>query len=145
MANAAKIDIQGVQWELKDQNARNRIAVLEEAISVKDLQDIKINMKSGYTATTKDIYAHYSVGKIHFMTLRIDNLAGSNIGTSVTANIGSINLYPKKETSFLLNDYMNRAILRCYLFTDGTIAVGESVGVVSGSNSCYGELIFAEE
>ena len=29
MANAAKIDIQGVQWELKDQNARDRIATLE--------------------------------------------------------------------------------------------------------------------
>lgn len=29
MANVAKIDIQGVQWELKDQNARDKISVLE--------------------------------------------------------------------------------------------------------------------
>ena len=145
MTDVKIIDIDNEQWNIKDQEARNRITILEEAVSVKDLQDVAIKMKSGYTATTKDIYAHYSVGKIHFMTIRIDNLAGANIGTSVTANIGSINLYPKKETSFILNDYMNRAILRCYLFTDGTIAVGESVGVKSGSNSCYGELIFAEE
>lgn len=145
MADAKIIDIDNVQWNIKDQEARNRIAALEEAVSVKDLPNVVIKMKSGYTATTKDIYAHYSVGKIHFMTIRIDNLAGANIGTSVTANIASINLYPKKETSFILNDYMDKAILRCYLFTDGTIAVGESVGVTPGSNSCYGELIFAEE
>ena len=144
MADVKIVDIDTSQWNIKDQEARNRITALEEAVSVKDLQDIKINMKSGYTATTKNIYAHYSVGKIHFMTLRIDNLAGANIGTSATANVASINLYPKKETSFILSDYMNRAILRCYLYTDGTIVVGESVGVTSGSNSCYGELIFAE-
>ena len=145
MADVKIIDIDNEQWNMKDQEARNKIAILEEAVSVKDLQNVVIKMKSGYTATTKDIYAHYSVGKIHFMTVRIDNLAGNNIGTGGTANIASINLYPKKETSFILNDYMNRAILRCFLFTDGTIAVGESVGVISGSNSCYGELIFAEE
>lgn len=145
MADVKTVDIDGSQWSMKDQEARNRIAALEEAVSVKDLPNVVIKMKSGYTATTKDIYAHYSVGKIHFMTIRIDNLAGANIGTSITANIASINLYPKKETSFILNDYMDKAILRCCLFTDGTIAVGESVGVTPGSNSCYGELIFAEE
>lgn len=144
MADVKIVDIDNVQWNMKDQEARNRIANLEEAVSVKDLQNVAIKMNSGYTATIKDIYAHYSVGKIHFMTVRFDNLAGTNIGTGATANIASINLYPKKETSFILNDFMNRAILRCCLFVDGTIAVGESIGVTSGSNSCYGELIFAE-
>ena len=33
MANVAKIDIQGVQWELKDQEARNRIAALETEVN----------------------------------------------------------------------------------------------------------------
>ena len=144
MADVKTVDIDGSQWSMKDQEARNKIANLEEAVSVKDLKNVEIKMKSGYTATTKDIYAHYSVGKIHFMTVRIDNLTGTHIGTGATANIASISLYPKKETSFILYDYMNRTILRCILFTDGTIAVGESVGVISGSNSCYGELIFAE-
>ena len=145
MQDVKIVDIDNVQWNMKDQEARNKIAILEEAVSVKDLQDVVIKMKSGYTATTKDIYAHYSVGKIHFMTIRFDNLSGSNVGTGATANVASINLYPKKETTFILYDYMNKAILRCYLYTDGTIAVGESLGVVQGNNSCYGELIFAEE
>ena len=144
MADAKIIDIDNVQWNIKDQEARNRIAALEEAVSVKDLPDVVINMKSGYTSLTRMAYNHYSVGKIHFMTLRFDNLAGLNIGTGATANIATINLLPKKETTFILYDYMNKAILRCFLYTDGTIAVGESVGAISGNNSCYGELIFAE-
>ena len=43
MANAAKIDIQGVQWELKDQNARDRITALEEnnATNKTDIQNLK--------------------------------------------------------------------------------------------------------
>lgn len=49
MANAAKIDIQGVQWELKDQNARNRIATLEEdnitnKTNIQNLQNSKLNI-----------------------------------------------------------------------------------------------------
>ena len=49
MANAAKIDIQGVQWELKDQNARNRIATLEEdnttnKTNIQNLQNSKMNI-----------------------------------------------------------------------------------------------------
>ena len=49
MANAAKIDIQGVQWELKDQNARNRIATLEEdnttnKTNIQNLQNEKMNI-----------------------------------------------------------------------------------------------------
>lgn len=35
MANATKIDIQGVQWELKDQEARNRITTLETKTTIK--------------------------------------------------------------------------------------------------------------
>lgn len=145
MADVKIVDIDNEQWNMKDQEARNKIAILEEAVSVKDLQDAVINMKSGYTSSIKMAYNHYSVGKIHFMTLRFDNLAGINIGTSATANIATINLYPKKETTFILYDYMNKAVLRCFLYTDSTIAVGESLGVISGNNSCYGELIFAEE
>ena len=38
MANAAKIDIQGVQWELKDQNARDRIAEMEQKKHIKITQ-----------------------------------------------------------------------------------------------------------
>ena len=35
MAEVAKIDIDGIQWDIKDQNARDRIATLEEKTTVK--------------------------------------------------------------------------------------------------------------
>ena len=49
MAEVAKIDIDGVQWDIKDQNARDRIAALEEKTTVKitkkiDEQALKMNL-----------------------------------------------------------------------------------------------------
>ena len=41
MADVAKIDIDGIQWDIKDQNARDRIAILEEKTTVKIT--VKIN------------------------------------------------------------------------------------------------------
>lgn len=145
MAEVHIVDIDGEQWDIKDLPLTARVAALEEAVTVKDLPDVPINMNSGYTCSELGVFGHYKVGKIHFLNIRFNNLAGNNIGTSVTANVATIGLYPKKVTSFLLNDYRAPAILRCYLNTDGTIAVGESVGVQSGNNDCYGQLIFAEE
>lgn len=145
MAEVHIVDIDSVQWDIKDLPLTQRVAALEEAMTVKDLPDVEINMQPGYTVAEKQVYEHYKVGKIHFMIMRFDNLAGTNIGTSITANIAEIDLHPKKVTTFLLNDYRGPAILRCNLYPNGIISVSESVGVTSGANNCYGELIFAEE
>ena len=144
MAEVAKIDIDGVQWDIKDQVARDKIAALEESIAVQDLEDVNIEMNVGFTATTANMTFHYKVGKIHFMRVELKNISGGNIGTTQTNIIGVINLHPKKKTSFLLYDYENSSILRCQLAPDGTVGIGESKGVVQGNNVCYGELIFAE-
>lgn len=145
MAEVHIVDIDGERWDMKDLPLTQRVTILEEAMTVKDLPDVVINMQPGYTAAEKQAFEHYKVGKIHFMNVRFENLAGINIGTYATANVAKIDLHPKKVTSFFLNDYKAPAILRCYLYPDGTLAIGESVGVTSGNNSCYGELIFAEE
>ena len=49
MAEVAKIDIDGIQWDIKDQNARNRIAILEEdnttnKANIQKLQNDKMNI-----------------------------------------------------------------------------------------------------
>lgn len=49
MADVTKIDIDGIQWDIKDQNARDRIATLEEKTTVKitkkiDKEKIKMNL-----------------------------------------------------------------------------------------------------
>lgn len=145
MADISKIDIDGVQWNIKDQDARNRIVTLEENASVQDIVTEYIDLKQGYTAQLAIADFHYKVGKIHFINMRLQNIKGTYIGTSSTANIGLLNIRPKKMTTFLLYDYINKAILRCYIDKDGSICLGESLGVAQGNNDCFGELIFAEE
>ena len=144
MADVKIVDIDNVQWNIKDQEARGKIAILENLFITEDLPDVEIKLNTGYTAMDIQGYAHYKIGKIHFVTFLIRELAGNAIGTGNTAIIATTNLRPKKETSFIMNDYKNKAMLRCYVNTDGTFAVAESMGSVSGSNTSYGELIFAE-
>lgn len=144
MAEVKIIDIDGVQWEMKDQTARNKIANLEENNTTKDLPDITVNLKEGYEAVSTTIKQHYSYGKIHFALITFINIKGNNIGTGITTHIASLNVHTKKSTTFLMNDYKNKATLRCSISPDGTLSIEESVGVISGDNICFGELIFAE-
>ena len=144
MQDVRIVDIDNVQWNIKDQEARNRITNLENLFITEDLPDVVIELNTGYTAMEVRSYAHYKIGKIHFVTFLIRELAGPAIGTGNTAYIATTNLRPKKETSFIMNDYKNKAMLRCYVEPDGRLAVAESMGSKSGSNTSYGELIFAE-
>ena len=144
MAEVKIIDIDGVQWEMKDQTARDEITTLKENNTTKDLPDIHITLKEGYEVTSASIAQHYSYGKIHFALINFINIKGNNIGTSSTTYVASLNIYPKKSTTFLMNDYKNKAILRCSIAPDGTLSIEESTGVISGDNVCYGEIIFAE-
>lgn len=144
MAEVKTINIDGVQWEMKDQTARNKIANLEKNNTTEDLQDIHITLKEGYEAQGISISDHYSYGKIHFASIRLLNIKGEYLGTTRTAFIASLNIYPKKTTTFLMYDYRNKAILRCFIEPDGTLAIGESEGLILGDNDSLGEIIFAE-
>ena len=145
MADVKIVDIDGSQWNMKDQVARDKITALEENFITQDLADAEITMNEGYTSELAVLRSHYKIGKIHFAIMQINNIKGKDIGTSVTANIGHINIKPKKSTSCLLNDYRNNVIIRSSIANDGTITMDESVGLIQGNNTCLGELIFVEE
>ena len=138
------LEIDGTQWEIQDVEARNKIAELTESIIAQDLEDIKINLNPGYTASEASLIRHYKVGKIHFMDVRLVDINGTNIGTTLTAELGFINIHPKKTTNFLLFEYRNNKTIRCYIESTGEIGVAESPGITQGNNYCVGELIFAE-
>src|SRR5574344_1589076 len=144
MADVTTIDIDNVQWNMKDQEARNRIAELEKSLIPQSLDDVRITLNEGYSAALAVLRSHYKIGKIHFAIVQIDNISGQHIGTSVTANIGRINIKPVKTTSCLLNDYHNSIVVRSSVANDGTITIDESVGLVQGDNVCLGQLIFTE-
>lgn len=145
MADVKIIDIDSEQWNMKDQYARDHITTLENIVQTKDLNNLTLSLRSGYTSGLRQLINHYAFGKIHFVQIRVDAIAGANIGTSATAFAFTSNLKPKKQTTFLMYDYVSARILRCWVEPSGDISIGESVGVTSGNNSCYGEVIWAEE
>ena len=78
MEEVAKIDIDGVQWDIKDQNARNRIVALEEdnttnKANIQKLQNDKMNIIAeeinvdlntlGNSAFTNGTVKYFKVGK----------------------------------------------------------------------------------
>lgn len=144
MADVKAIDIDGEQWGIKDETARDRIAVLEDSLSTKDLPDAKITMKNGYTCTSANIYNCYKAGKIIFARLRIENLSGDGVGSTKDIIIAYTNLTPKKQTTFIARDYITPATIRCYLSHNGDLNLGESNGIKNGNNVIIGEIIFAE-
>lgn len=144
MADVKVIDIDNEQWNIKDQVAREKITNIEKDIVTKDLPEVTINLKEGYTATSLVSKSHYSYGKIHFVYLKFEDINGNNVGTNYSVEIASSDMYPKKETTFMMYDFRSRAILRCLLDINGSIYIAESKGIISGNNECYGELIFAE-
>ena len=144
MADASIIDIGGVQWNIKDKEARDKITVIEDFLTTKLLPNPTFIRNPNYSWTSFQLYNHYSFGKIHFIYIRLQNVKGDNIGSTNSARLGLLSIKPVKETSFLLFDYVNGRALRCYLDVDGYFTIGESNGVSSGNNVCFGELIFAE-
>ena len=144
MADASIIDIGGVQWNVKDREARDKIASIEDLLTVKVLPAPNFNKNPNYSWSSFQFMNHYSFGKIHFIYFRWQNISGANIGTTNSARLGIIDLLPVKETAFMMFDYVNGRIMRCYLEETGYIVIGESNGVSSGNNICFGELIFAE-
>lgn len=144
MALVKIVDIDGVQWEMKDQTARDKIADIEKNISTEDLPNAQITIKEGYTCKSMAIANHYKVGKIHFAYVIIDNLSGEYIGTDGTVQIAHTNLMPKKYTTFILRDAVTKATIRCALEADGSLYISESNGINNGANTIRGELIFAE-
>ena len=144
MADVRMIDIDGELWNIKDQDARIKIAAIEEDIFPQDLQDIQVTMKDGYTCKLIFISNHYKVGKIHFASIMIENLSGDSIGTIRTANVAVMNLKAKRHTEFILRDYLAPATVNCSLEEDGTLSIRESNGIRDGYNAITGEIIFAE-
>ena len=144
MAEVKIIDIDGIQWSMKDQTARDEIATLKENNTTKDLPDVHITLKEGYEAQEASISQHYSYGKIHFALIKLLNIKGNYLGTDTTAFIASLDIYPKKRTTFLMQDFKSKTTLRCFIEPDGTLAIGESGGLILDDNESYGELIFAE-
>lgn len=145
MADVKIVDIDNEQWNMKDQEARNRIAALEESLTVKDVNEFAITLKEGYTATEAYIASISKYGKLNIGVLSISNLEGYNIGTTITTPIGSINRNIGNNVSAILIEYISQKPVRLSIRKDGTVVISESGGVTQGSNAIRGQLIWLDE
>ena len=67
MALVKIVDIDGVQWEMKDQTARNDITTIKENISniqtlLSNTDIFKLNIRTRKITTDKELYSAWSMG-----------------------------------------------------------------------------------
>lgn len=144
MADVKIVDIDGEQWNIKDQDAREKVAIIEKNISTQGLPDGQVTLENGYTCKSIKILSHYKAGNIHFAMIRIHDLSGEGIGSTNQIKIASTNLKPKSGTSFILRDYRAPATARGVITANGDLCLEESNGIKNGYNVMLGEIIFAE-
>lgn len=75
MADVTKIDIDGVQWDIKDQVARNKIATLEEKAIVKITKKIdETNIKMNLVEINNEKFIQLYISELHW-----DGIGGSTV------------------------------------------------------------------
>ena len=141
MAEVHIVDIDGEQWDIKDLSLTQRVALLEQAQELTSLENVNIELKTGYTASYHVIQSLVRSGKIVIGNIYLANIAGNNVGTKNRAIIGNVNIAPKKNITGLWYDYLNDKTVRYRITPEGEFSLEESIGVVSGSNLIRGQLV----
>ena len=134
MADASIIDIGGVQWDVKDKQARNDIETIKQLFTVESLPGIDITLNNGYSASISQIWDIQKYGKLYMGLISINDLRGNNIGTNETAIFGKINISMKSNVYAMGIDFSTSVPIRISLNKNGQLSVLESVGVRNGNN-----------
>ena len=138
------LDIDGTQWEMQDEKARNDIATIKQSLEIKSIRNIQIILEAGYTATAAFIQDIQKYGRLCKGLLVIDNISGQNIGTTSTVLIGKINRNVLGSNFALGLDYSTGKIARILLASDGSIIIAESLGINNGNNNIRTPIIWFE-
>ena len=88
MADVAKIDIDGVQWDIKDQNARNRITTLET--------EVNTNIPERFTTDETKINGIYKIAYGNSIQECCEKLGYSYSYTDIPFSINEIFSNPQK-------------------------------------------------
>lgn len=144
MEKASVIDIQGVQWAIKDQEATDNINVIKEQLTPKKLNGISIEMNEGYSATSALIENIVQFGRIHIGNIFIDNISGNNIGTTNEAKFGIVSFKPFDIIHIICLEYETGKVARIGIRKNGDISFLESLGVPNGNNKIRGQIVWIE-
>ena len=144
MADASIIDIKGVQWNIKDKQARNDIEVLKQLMTAEQMPSIEITLNNGYSAATKEIRFIQRYGKLYMGLMFIDNLSGVNVGTNDVASFGKANISLVTGTYAMGIEYFSSKPVRSSITKTGDLALQESAGVTDGDNRLRIPVIWIE-
>lgn len=144
MADASIIDIGGVQWNIKDQEARNRIEDINTQFTPKKLGNIPISIKSGYSAKKAEIRNVMQYGKLFSGLVWIENVRGNNIGSNSPANMGKVSNKPFVNAGAIGINYYEGSICRFEIDTNGDFSIQESPKTSNGSNTLVGQIYWFE-
>lgn len=144
MEDVKTIDINGVQWSIKDQKARDEIVSINTQFTPKRLDNIPISIKSGYSATGSEIRNIVQYGKLYAGLIRLSGVKGDYIGSATSAQYGKVNIKPVSIFSAVGLDYVAGRPVRIEIDQDGNFIIAESTGVTNGSNIIFIQVFWIE-
>ena len=142
MADVTKIDIDGVQWDIKDQNARDRIAELETLVNklktdteVTELNDIVLGSGVQFAGTV------IKVGKQVTVSGTINVIQGYN--PHIISNLPINNSAKNKDSIIIWTNYSAQNLgLSVVSFDKGADRISIPIGTPS-SYPALGQLSFS--
>ena len=144
MADVKIIDIDNEQWNMKDQEARNKIVEIEQLLKTETVDDIPINLNSGNSANEARITSIQKYGKIYIGSIIIENLIANNIGTLNRVNVGTVNINVLNNAYSVGFDYHSGKNVRIRIAPEKTLSIEESAGVSNGINGIRAQITWIE-
>ena len=144
MADVKIIDIDNVQWNIKDQEARNKIAEIERLLKTETVGDIPINLNSGNSAIEARITSIQKYGNIYIGLIIIENLIANNIGTLNRVNVGTVNMNVLNNIYSIGFDYHSGKTVRIRVSPEKNFSIEESSGVSNGKNGIRAQITWIE-
>ena len=139
------LDIDGTQWEITDNQARQDIAILKSNQENVLLGRVEMSLKPGFTATDAKLLGVYKMGKLVFGTIRITSLAGE---WGEITNVIDIAEFPYKPTSYIecvAVDMDENNAYRMQIFPDKHVTIASPGKLKNGVNDLTANFIFFEE
>ena len=144
MADVKIVDIDGSQWSMKDQVARDRIAEIEQLLKTEVVNEVQINLNSGNSAAEARITSIQKFGKMYIGLIIIENINANNVGTLNSVNVGTANINVLNNTFSLGFDYKSGKTVRIRVNPDKNITIEESSGVSNGNNGIRAPITWIE-
>lgn len=145
MEDVKTIDINGVQWSIKDQEARNKITEIGQLLKTEVVDEIPIVLNSGNSAIEARIVSIQKFGKVCVGLIIIENLNANNIGSINRVDVGTVNINVLKNTYSIGFDYRSGKNVRIRISPEKNITLEESSGVSNGNNGIRASITWIEK